>query len=67
MTASINRPVAINQYLNREEQRKSFIQDAMQAWCTYQTNGQHVSHQAADAWLKALESGKDIEPPKHRF
>jgi len=66
MTTSINRPLAINHYVNREEQRKSFRQDAMQAWRSYQTTGQHVSHQAADAWLNSLESGEDIAPPKHR-
>lgn len=57
---------AIKQYVNHEEQRESLRQDAMQAWEAYQSTGQHVSHQAADAWLKALESGKDIEPPKHK-
>ena len=57
---------AIKQYVNQEEQRESLRQDAMQAWEAYQSTGQHVSHHAADAWLKALESGKDIEPPKHK-
>ena len=65
MTASTNRPIAINHAVNREEQRKSFIQDAMHAWLAYQTTGEHVSHHAADEWLKALESGEDIERPKH--
>ncbi|MEX3613706.1 MAG: CopG family ribbon-helix-helix protein [Burkholderia gladioli] len=55
---------AITQYVEREEQRESFKQDAMRAWNDYQANGLHVTHKEADAWLAKLEAGEDAEPPK---
>jgi len=55
---------AITQYVEREEKRESFKQDAMRAWNDYQANGLHVTHEEADAWLAKLEAGEDAEPPK---
>jgi predicted transcriptional regulator len=54
---------AISQYVAREEQIEALRQDAMRAWQDYQTTGLHVTGQEADAWLAALEQGKDEEPP----
>jgi predicted transcriptional regulator len=42
---------AIEEYVEREEKRESFRQDAMAAWTHYQTTGQHVTAQEADAWF----------------
>lgn len=54
---------AIEQYVEREERREQFRQDAFTAWAEYQATGQHVTAAEADAWLARLESGEDGEPP----
>lgn len=55
---------AIEQYVEREEKRESFRQDAVKAWEAYQASGRHVTHAEADAWLAQLEAGNDVEPPE---
>ncbi|WP_323122447.1 CopG family ribbon-helix-helix protein [Burkholderia alba] len=55
---------AIAQYVEREEKRESFKQEAMQAWQDYQTTGLHVTHQEMDAYLAKLGAGDDVEPPE---
>ena len=55
---------AIEQYVDREEKRESFRQDAVKAWEAYQASGRHVTHPEADAWLAQLEAGYDVEPPE---
>jgi predicted transcriptional regulator len=55
---------AIEQYVEREEKRERFRQDALAAWNHYQATGLHVTAAEADAWLAKLEAGKDTPPPK---
>ncbi len=55
---------AIHDYVEREEKRESFKQDARCAWEAYQENGRHLTYEEADAWLAKLESGEDAELPK---
>ena len=55
---------AVEQYVEREEKREKFRQDAMAAWTHYQTTGFHVTAAEADAWLAKLEAGKKAAPPK---
>ena len=55
---------AISQYVEREEMRDAFRQDAIRAWDEYQATGLHVTLAEADAWLTKLESGRDLEPPE---
>ena len=50
---------AIRDYVESEEKRESFRQDALSAWETYQNNGLHLPLEEADAWLAKLESGDD--------
>jgi predicted transcriptional regulator len=57
---------AIEQYVEREEKREQFRQDALAAWAHYHTTGLHVNAEEADAWLAKLEAGKDAAPPKCR-
>lgn len=57
---------AIEEYVEREEKRTQFRQDALAAWDHYQTTGLHVSAADADAWLAKLEAGKASAPPKCR-
>lgn len=55
---------AIEQYVDREERREQFRQDALAAWAEYQATGLHVTGEEADAWLARLEAGEDAEPPE---
>ena len=55
---------AIKQYVDREEKREAFRQDAILAWNEYQLTGIHVTQEEADTWLADLEAGRDVEPPK---
>ena len=55
---------AITQYVDREEKREAFRQDALKAWEAFRTTGLHVGADEADAWLDQLEQGNDIEPPE---
>ncbi|MDX1706148.1 CopG family ribbon-helix-helix protein [Pseudidiomarina sp.] len=57
---------AIHDYVEREEKREAFKQDALNAWEAYQSNGLHLTFAEADAWLAKLEAGDDAElPPCH--
>ena len=55
---------AIHDYVEREEKREAFKQDALRAWETYQENGLHLTLEEADDWLAKLEAGEDAELPK---
>lgn len=55
---------AIAQYVEREEKREAFRQEALTAWAAYQETGLHVTHAEADAWMAQLEAGQDAEPPE---
>lgn len=55
---------AVEQYVDREEKREQFKQDALAAWAHYQETGRHVTAAEADAWLAKLEEGKNAAPPK---
>ena len=50
---------AISQYVEREEKRESFRQDAINAWNEYQETGLHVSGDEVIAWLGTW--GEEIE------
>jgi predicted transcriptional regulator len=55
---------AIRDYVEREEKREAFKQDALRAWEGYQENGLHLTLEEADAWLEKLEAGENAEIPK---
>jgi predicted transcriptional regulator len=55
---------AVVQYVEREEKRQQFHQDALAAWADYQATGLHITAGEADAWLAKLEAGKDAAPPE---
>jgi len=48
---------AIRDYVEREEKREAFKQDALNAWEAYKNNGLHLTLEEADAWLNKLEAG----------
>ncbi|QXF33753.1 transcriptional regulator [Photorhabdus akhurstii] len=51
-------------YVEREEKRESFKQDALRAWEEYQENGLHLTLEEADDWLAKIEAGEDAELPE---
>jgi predicted transcriptional regulator len=55
---------AIAQYLEREERREAYRQDAIRAWQDYQATGLHLTAGEADAWMAELEAGGDAAPPE---
>jgi predicted transcriptional regulator len=57
---------AIAQYVEREEKRETYKQDALRAWEEFQRTGLHLTLDEAEAWLAKLEAGEDAElPPCH--
>ena len=42
---------AIRQYVEREEARESFKQEALTSWAFYQETGRHLTGQEVRAWL----------------
>jgi predicted transcriptional regulator len=55
---------AVEQYVEREEKRQQFHQDALAAWADYQATGLHATAEEADAWLAKLEAGEDDAAPE---
>ncbi|BET95186.1 hypothetical protein TCT1_01070 [Xenorhabdus sp. TCT-1] len=45
---------AIRDYVEREEKRESFKQDALRAWEAYQENGLHLMLEEADDMVPAF-------------
>jgi predicted transcriptional regulator len=55
---------AVGQYVEREEKREQFRQDALAAWTHYQTTGLHLTAEEAEVWLAKLEAGEDAAAPE---
>ena len=55
---------AVAQFIEREERQAAYRAAGMAAWEAYQATGQHVAHEAADAWLAQLEAGQPAPMPK---
>lgn len=54
---------AISEYLEREEKREQFRQDALAALEDYETTGLHLTGDEVDEWLAKLEQGEQAEMP----
>lgn len=52
---------AIEQYVEREEKREAFKQEALASWAAYQETGRHLSGEEVRAWLNTW--GADDERP----
>lgn len=58
---------AVRQYVEREEKRDAFRQEALQAWNDYHENGQHVTGEEVTAWLETWgDSNEQAAPSCHR-
>jgi predicted transcriptional regulator len=55
---------AVEQFVDREEKRERFREDALAAWAHYQSTGLHATAEEADAWLAKLEAGEGAEAPE---
>lgn len=55
---------AIQQYVNREEAREKFMQEALESWKKFQETGLHLTHQELDTWLDTWGTDKEKEIPK---
>jgi predicted transcriptional regulator len=54
---------AIRQYLDREEARESFKQEALASWREYKETGQHLAGSEIETWLDAWGSKEEKEIP----
>jgi len=52
---------AIRDYVDREETRESFRQEALASWKSYQETGKHLSGSEVRKWLRSW--GSDEEAP----
>ncbi|NPD69793.1 ribbon-helix-helix protein, CopG family (plasmid) [Lichenicola cladoniae] len=57
---------AIQQYVEREEARESFRQEALASWAEYQETGQHLTGDETRTWLQGWGNGPETDaPPCH--
>ena len=55
---------AIRDYVEREEARESFKQEALESWTAYQETGQHLTGQEARDWLTTWGTDRETELPE---
>ncbi len=55
---------AIRDYVEREEARESFKQEALASWTTFKETGQHLSGKEARSWLTTWGTDKETEIPQ---
>jgi len=54
---------AIEQYVQREEARVSFLQEAQASWEEYQATGQHLTGEEVRKWLSTWGTETETEVP----
>ena len=55
---------AIREYVEREERREDFKQEALASWTAYQETGRHLSGQEVRDWLNTWGTDKETELPQ---
>ena len=55
---------ALYEYVEREEKKIAFQQEAMTAWQDFQQDGQHLTDEEVMAWLKTWGTEEETEIPK---
>ncbi|WP_026987804.1 CopG family ribbon-helix-helix protein [Fodinicurvata fenggangensis] len=55
---------AIQQYVEREEARESFKQEALSSWEAYQETGRHLTGEEVRTWLNTWDSDDEKAPPE---
>lgn len=54
---------AIEQYVEREEARESFKQEALASWAAYRETGWHLTGEEARAWLDSWGTDEEEAQP----
>lgn len=54
---------AIEQYVEREEARESFKQEALASWTAYQETGRHLTGQEVRDWLRSWGTDDEKAAP----
>jgi predicted transcriptional regulator len=54
---------AIQQYVDREEARESFRQEALASWAEYQETGRHLTGEEVQKWLSTWGAAAEAEIP----
>jgi len=54
---------AVAQYVEREEARESFKQEALASWTAYQETGQHLTGQEVRNWMNAWGTDGETSLP----
>lgn len=54
---------AIREYVEREEARERFKQEALISWSAYQETGRHLTGEEVDSWLNTWGTNDESEPP----
>ena len=55
---------AIAQYVEREEARESFKQEAMASWTAFQEDGRHLTGSEVRNWLTTWGGDAEVELPE---
>lgn len=55
---------AIAQYVDREEARESFKQEALASWAEYRETGLHLGGEEVNAWLNSWGDEAESGPPQ---
>ena len=55
---------AIRDYIEREETRESFKQEALASWTAYQETGKHLTGREVNDWLGSWGTDKEDEIPQ---
>lgn len=55
---------AIRDYVEREEARESFKQEALASWSQYHETGRHLTGKEARDWLNTWGTDKETESPE---
>lgn len=56
---------AITQYVEREEAREHFKQEALASWASYQETGLHLTGQEVSAWLNTWGTEEETGLPEY--
>lgn len=54
---------AVRQYIEREEKKESFRQEALSSWAEYKETGLHVTSSEVSEWLDTWGSESEGEAP----
>ena len=54
---------AIQQYVEREETRENFRQEALASWAAYQQTGQHLTGGEVRTWLQSWGETPEADAP----